>query len=78
MTARDEILRIAGLNDQSSRYFEICRAINAYRNEVAVDIGRDLLRDGLEPFLVRLVGEDNTTRVFERHAGESDNQRNPQ
>lgn len=40
------------------------------REETAIELGRDLLRDGLVPFLDRLVGPENTARVFERHAGE--------
>lgn len=38
--------------------------IDAYRDEVALEIGRDALRDGLLPTLVRLVGEANATKLM--------------
>lgn len=38
--------------------------LDAYRDEVALDLGRDLLRDGLDAFLVRLVGAENAARVL--------------
>jgi hypothetical protein len=44
--------------------------IDAYRDEVALDMGRDALRDGLRPFLARLVGEPNARAFFDAHAHE--------
>ena len=38
--------------------------IDAYRDEVALEIGRDALRDGLLPTLTRLVGEVNAEKLM--------------
>lgn len=38
--------------------------IDAHRDEVALEIGRDALRDGLVPTLTRLVGEANAARLL--------------
>ena len=38
--------------------------IDAHRDEVALEIGRDVLRDGLVPTLTRLVGEANAMRLM--------------
>ncbi|WP_119580451.1 hypothetical protein [Streptomyces europaeiscabiei] len=38
--------------------------IDAHRDEVALEIGRDALRDGLMPTLIRLVGEANATKLI--------------
>lgn len=38
--------------------------IDAYRDEVALEIGRDALRDGLIPALIRLVGDANATKLM--------------
>jgi len=38
--------------------------IDAHRDEVALEIGRDALRDGLLLTLTRLVGEANATRLL--------------
>jgi hypothetical protein len=38
--------------------------IDAHRDEVALEIGRDALRDGLMPTLIRLVGEANATKLM--------------
>lgn len=40
------------------------KLINAHRDEVALEIGRDALRDGLAPTLVRLVGEANAAKLL--------------
>ena len=37
--------------------------IDAHRDEVALEIGRDALRDGLAPTLTRLVGEANAAKL---------------
>ncbi|MFJ4828432.1 hypothetical protein ACIP79_00600 [Streptomyces sp. NPDC088747] len=37
--------------------------LDAYRDEVALDLGRDLLRDGLDAFLRRLIGPANAARI---------------
>ena len=39
--------------------------------EVTLELGRECMELGIVPFLTKLVGEDNTTRLFERHAGEA-------
>lgn len=38
--------------------------IDAHRDEVALEIGRDALRDGLAPTLTRLVGEANAVKLL--------------
>lgn len=38
--------------------------IDAHRDEVALEIGRDALRDGLVPTLTRLVGEANAAKLM--------------
>lgn len=38
--------------------------IDAHRDEVALEIGRDALRDGLIPTLTRLVGDANATKLM--------------
>lgn len=38
--------------------------IDAHRDEVALEIGRDALRDGLAPTLIRLVGEGNAAKLM--------------
>jgi hypothetical protein len=38
--------------------------IDAHRDEVTLEIGRDALRDGLVPTLVRLVGEANAAKLL--------------
>lgn len=38
--------------------------IDAHRDEVALEIGRDAMRDGLVPTLTRLVGEANAMRLL--------------
>lgn len=43
---------------------DMSRRIDAYRDEVARELGRDLLRDGLGPFLVRLVGAESAAQVL--------------
>lgn len=43
--------------------------IDAHRDEVALEIGRDALRDGLVTTLTRLVGEVNTTKLLADHRG---------
>jgi hypothetical protein len=38
--------------------------IDAHRDEVALEIGRDALRDGLVPTVTRLVGEENAAKLL--------------
>ncbi len=38
--------------------------IDAHRDEVALEIGRDVLRDGLVPTLTRMVGEANAAKLM--------------
>jgi hypothetical protein len=49
---------------------QFVRTIRDLRAAVALEIGRDMLRDGLEPTLVRLVGDVNTARLLREHAHE--------
>ena len=56
--ARDEEERLRlALAEERDRW-------KARAEEVAIDMGRDLLRDGLDAFLMRLVGSDNTARLL--------------
>lgn len=51
--------------------------IDAHRDEVALEIGRDVLRDGLVPTLTRLVGEANAMRLMiESRSGGADDEGN--
>jgi hypothetical protein len=43
--------------------------IDAHRDEVALEIGRDALRNGLASTLIRLVGEVNATKLLADHRG---------
>jgi hypothetical protein len=45
------------------------KLVDAHRDEVALQIGRDVLRDGLVSTLVRLVGEENATKMLADHRG---------
>jgi hypothetical protein len=38
--------------------------IDAHRDEVALEIGHDALRDGLVPTLTRLAGEENAAKLL--------------
>lgn len=51
--------------------------IDAHRDEVALEIGRDVLRDGLVPTLARLIGEANATKLLAdfRNASTGDEER---
>lgn len=40
------------------------KLVDAYRDQVALGIGRDALRDGLIPTLNRLVGDTNATKLM--------------
>lgn len=42
----------------------------ACQEAVALQLGRDCMELGIVPFLTKLVGDANVTRLFERHAGE--------
>lgn len=82
VNAREDLINAIGNED----YFPVCfwpcatpcqikcptpeDMVDKYRDEVALQLGRDCLEMGLVPFLERLVGPENTTRLFERHAGE--------
>lgn len=54
-----------GRNGTSDEQAE--QLLDTYRDEVATDIGRDALRDGLRPFLARLVGEPNAQGLLAAH-----------
>ncbi|MFB7421600.1 hypothetical protein ACFC1L_44445 [Streptomyces sp. NPDC056210] len=41
--------------------------LDAYRDDIAIDIGRHALRAGLQPHLTRLVGEPNTQSLLAEH-----------
>jgi hypothetical protein len=61
VSARDALLaylRQAGLSTLRAE-----ASIDAHRDEVALEIGRDVLRDGLAPTLIRLVGEVNAAKL---------------
>lgn len=61
MSARDDLFR--DIWDQRTTA-EKNALINAHRDEVALEIGRDALRDGLVPTLNRLVGETNARKLL--------------
>lgn len=61
MTAREDLFR--DIWDMRSTA-EKNALIDAYRDEVALEIGRDALRDGLVPTLVRLVGDANAATLM--------------
>lgn len=64
MSARDEV--IDGLSEHACCFSEedAKRLVDAHRDEVALEIGRDALRDGLVPTLTRLAGEANATQLL--------------
>lgn len=64
MSARDDV--ISGLAEHACCFSEedAERRVDAHRDEVALAIGRDVLRDGLVSTLNRLVGEANATKVL--------------
>lgn len=64
MSARDGLM--SALWDNYTRA-EKNALIDAYRDEVALEIGRDALRNGLGPTLTRLVGEANATKLLADH-----------
>lgn len=61
MNARDALFR--DIWDMRSTA-EKNTLIDAYRDEVALEIGRNALRDGLIPTLIRLVGDANATKLM--------------
>lgn len=61
MSARDALFN--NIWDQRSAT-EKNALVDAHRDEVALEIGRDALRDGLVPTLTRLVGEANAMRLL--------------
>ncbi|HEY5990658.1 MAG TPA: hypothetical protein VIV12_30330, partial [Streptosporangiaceae bacterium] len=64
MSARDEVVN--GLAEHTWCFSDedAKRMVDAHRDEVALEIGRDALRDGLVPTLNRLVGEANATKLM--------------
>lgn len=69
-TARERVESMIRTNRSSTTVWsapEVKYALDAYRDDIAIDIGRDVLRDGLQPFLVRLVGEPNAKRLLDEH-----------
>ena len=66
MSARDKLFD--GIWDMRSAT-EKNALIDAHRDEVALEIGRDALRDGLVPTLTRLVGEANAAKLLADHRG---------
>lgn len=56
MNARDEVIRVTGLNDRSSRYYELVKALDAYRDQVRAEVLEEVevrIRDaakGQEPY----------------------------
>lgn len=61
MSARDDLMRALWDN---YRQAEKNQFIDAHRDEVALEIGRDALRDGLVPTLNRLVGEASARKLL--------------
>lgn len=61
MSARDALMNALWDN---YRVAEKNAFIDAYRDEVALEIGRDALRDGLITVMARLVGEENAARLL--------------
>lgn len=62
MTARDALFR--DIWDMRSTA-EKNALIDAHRDEVELEIGRDTLRDGLTRTLLRLVGEENAAKLLD-------------
>ena len=64
MSTRDDL--IAGLAGHACCFSEedAQRLVDAHRDEVALEIGRDALRDGVVPTLTRLVGEVNAQKLM--------------
>lgn len=46
----------------------------ACKEAVALELGRDLLRLGIDPFITRLVGGANARQLWERHAYSGDDE----
>ena len=67
VNARDDL--IAGLVEHACCFSEedAQRLVVGHRDQVALEIGRDALKDGLVPTLIRLVGEANATRLLAEH-----------
>lgn len=64
MSARDDVVK--GLEEHACCFSDedAKRMTDAHRDEVALGIGRDALRDGLVPTLTRLVGEANAAKLL--------------
>jgi hypothetical protein len=64
VSARDDL--VAALVEHACCFSteDAQRLVDAHRDEVALEIGRDALRDGLIPALTRLVGEANTAKLL--------------
>lgn len=64
MSARDDLVN--GLIEHACCFSpeDGERLVDAHRDEVALEIGRDALGDDLLPALTRLVGEENATKLL--------------
>lgn len=64
MSARDDLT--SGLTEHACCFSDerAAKMVDAHRDEVALEIGRDALRDGLAPTLARLVGEANAAKLL--------------
>jgi hypothetical protein len=77
VSARDDVIN--GLSEHACCFAEedAQRLVDAHRDEVALEIGRDALRDGLVPTLTRLVGEANATKLLADSRPDGDQWRTP-
>lgn len=69
-TARERVESMIRTNRNSATVWsapEVQYALDAYRDDIAIDIGRHALRAGLQPHLTRLVGEPNAKRLLDEH-----------
>lgn len=55
---------ICDANDGHKEARRLGERLRKAREETALELGRDLLRDGLDAFLLRLVGPDNAARLL--------------
>lgn len=55
---------ICDANDGRKEVQRLGEKLRKAHEETAIDMGRDLLRDGLDAFLMRLVGSDHTARLL--------------
>lgn len=72
-SARDQLLNLMaewGMRTQHGSRRWADRILRRHRDEVADQLGRELMSAGIEPFIRRLVGDANADTLWERHTGE--------